>query len=49
MVKPVDYHTHLKAEEFINGAHPFSITPGQVIVDCDNMDTFSGQGIEVRR
>jgi hypothetical protein len=49
VIETVDYHTHLKSEELVNRTHPFCVTPGEVIVDSDNMNTLSGQGVKVRR
>ena len=37
------------AQEVIQTPHPLSITCCQIIIDCDHVHTFAGQGIEVRR
>ncbi len=43
------YTVNRKPVKFIHRAHPFSITPGQVIVDCYQVHTPAGQGIQEDR
>src|SRR5690606_32417581 len=40
---------YAQAEPFEEGAVPFLVTAGEVIVDRYNMDPFAGEGVEVGR
>ena len=40
---------HCQPQEFINLTHPLSITAGQVIVYCDNVDGLATDNIEIHR
>ena len=42
-----DCHTGGHTQEVIQLAHPGRITTSQIIIDCDNMNTFAGQRIEI--
>ena len=37
------------AEETVNGAHPLRVARRQIIVDCDNVNALSSQGIQIDR
>ncbi len=37
------------AEKFIDGAHPFGVAAGEVIIDGDDVDALAGERIEVGR
>ena len=36
-------------QELVNGAHPFAVTGGQVIVDGDQVDAAAGEGVQINR
>ena len=48
-IQVMDDKAYRKAQEFINLAHPFTVSLGQVIVDRNDMDPFAFQGIQVYR
>ena len=45
----VDDEADGKAEELIDTAHVFTVTGSQVVIDGDDVDALTGQGIEVYR
>ncbi len=40
-------NTDAQAEKFVDRAHPFSVAPGQVIVDGDDMNALALKSVEV--
>ena len=40
-------HPDAHAEEVIDRAHPLWVTPGQVVVDGDDMHALAGQRVEI--
>src|SRR6187399_1569219 len=40
---------HRKTQPFEDGAIPFGVTTGEVVVDRHDMNAFAGQGIEIGR
>ena len=47
LVQTVDNQAHGQAQEAIDLAHPLAVALGQVVVDGDDVDALSGQGVEV--
>ena len=45
----VKYNAYCQAKEFMNFAHPLSISFSQVIVDCYDVNAFSFKGIQICR
>ena len=45
----VDDQTNSQPQETVDLAHPLRVAAGQVIVDGDNVDAFTGQGVQVGR
>ncbi len=45
----VDNHAHRHAQTLIDAPHPVGIALGQVVVDRDDVDAFSGQRVEIHR
>ena len=43
------YTVHRQAVEHIERSHPLGVSFGKVVVDCHDMDTFPGKGIEEYR
>ena len=44
-----DDHPDSEAEEAVDLAHPVGVTPGEIVVDRDDVDALAGQRIEVDR
>ena len=40
---------YLASEEGVDFSHPFRVTLCQVVIDCDNMNAFSFQRIQISR
>ena len=47
LVHAAHHQPHGEAHKAVELAHPFTVPAGQIIVDGDNMDPFSSQGVEV--
>ena len=45
----VDDQAHGQAHEAVDLAHPLAVALGQIVVDGDDMDAVSGQGVEIGR
>ena len=40
-------HTDAQAQKLVDRSHPFGITPGQIVIHRDHVNTVTGQGVEV--
>jgi hypothetical protein len=49
VVEAVDDGINAEAEEAIDLPHPFRIALGQVVVDGDDMDAVTGNGVQINR
>src|SRR5215475_1993938 len=49
IIQFVDNHANSEAEEVVDLAHPLGVAFGQIVVDGDDMNTASGQRIEINR
>ena len=47
LVQIVDDEAHAEAQEAVDLAHPLAVALGQVVVDGDDVDALSGEGVEV--
>ena len=41
----VENHTNSQSEEFVNFSHPLCITFCQIVIDCNDMNSLTFQGI----
>jgi hypothetical protein len=41
------YEAHRETQEFVDLTHPLGVASGQVVVDCDNVDSLARKGVEV--
>ena len=48
-IKVMDNEAYRETQEFINLAHPFTVSFGQVIIDRNDMNPFSFQRIQIHR
>jgi len=48
-VQPRQDHPDLEPQEAVHPTHPLAVTFGQIIVDGDDMHTFTAEGVEVGR
>ena len=40
-------HTDAQAQKLVDRSHPFGITPGQIVIHRDHVNTLTGQGVDV--
>ena len=45
----MQYGPHGEPEKFIDVAHPFGITPGQIVVDRNDVHAFARQSVQIGR
>ena len=49
VIQPVHNQTDGKAEETMDFAHPFAVTPGKVVIHRDDMHALAGKRIQIGR
>src|SRR5437867_10989743 len=49
VIEFMDNDAHAQAKEPVELAHPFRVTLGQVIVDCNHVDAVTRESIEIYR